>query len=218
MPSFSIMTHKRIFDSLLNSGADSVTLSSKKRNIWLTNVASIFISGFYIIVLLNRAALGRLTVMHAVLLLTEAFIIFIPILLNRLRYFNLSRIVICWFPITSLFYNAIINFSGAVPESSTYVGFRLFIIAFACTPFLVFNASEKINLIVALTLPIFCLTFYDSIFNFFGYGYTQMGLHEVSYSYNNFRTFVSYSILSLSFYFLKQALEKREEIKEKLLK
>src|SRR6185369_5436186 len=146
-----------------------------------------------------------------------AVIIFIPVLLNRLRYFNASRILICWFPITSLFYNAIINFSSAVPESSTYVGFRFFIIAFACTPFLVFNTSERVSMLVALTLPVLCLFLYDPIFSFFGYGYSQMGLHEASYSYNNFRTFVSYSILSMSFYFLKQALEKGEKVNEQLL-
>ncbi len=202
---------------LLDSGTSHVALPSQKRNIWVANFVSLVIFIFLFVSLAYRMFLGGKFEVYRVLLI-EAVISILPLIFNRLNFTNTGRILISWIPPVMILSNAAILMSYAVEvETSTFISHRFHLIAFATIPFLVFNSSEKGYLILGLSLPLVCLFYFDPIFNFFGIGYYQSGLHDTSYPYTNFRIFVSYSILGSSIFFLKQTLEKGERVNEHLL-
>src|SRR5258706_11380250 len=211
------MNITKFLKSIVGSGTSFVDLPSEKRNIWITNLVSLVLSVFILIVFVYRTFLGGPFKIFNVMLIYWAISI-IPIILNRFKLLNASRILICWFAPAMILSNAIILLSNSFEvETSTYLGLRIFLIPFSTIPFLVFKSSEKGYMALGLTVPLICLFLFDPILNYIGIGYLQMGLHDSSYSYNNFRMIVSFLILGLSFYFLKQKLEQGERINEQLL-
>jgi two-component system sensor histidine kinase/response regulator len=195
-----------------------VSLPSEKRNVWLTNLTALVICGGHLVVLSFRLLSGRATTDISLVLIINSVVILFPIFLNSLGYTNVSRILLSWLAAILIFDDTIFLLSHSVtPESSTYVGFRFFLMVFACTPFLIFNATEKGYLALGLVISLSGLVFYDPIIAFFGFGYEAVGLNEPSYYYNTFRSVVAFLVLAVSFFYLKNTLEKGEKINERLL-
>ncbi len=203
---------------LIDSGISFAEKPADKPSIKLTNYASIGVSLAILSLLAYRLLSGAIDAWLSTIFLVEAFLSFLPIIINRLGYVKISRIYLCWFasfiiPVDSLLYLQ----HTLLFESSMYVGFRFFLIAFSCIPFLVFNLSDRKELVLGLLAPLLSIVFYDPFLYQFGYGYTDVGLHEPTYFFNNIRALISFFSLSLAFFFLKRTIEKSEKRNDELL-
>jgi PAS domain S-box-containing protein len=188
----------------------SDSLRTSRRNIQLTNFICLWMALSLCVILVFRWSIGAGSSWFFSPLLLEAAL-FVSILgINFLRLVDLSRILVCWTPALILVIDFKILITHTTPETSHYVGFRIFQIAFSFFPFLIFNISERFKFFIAVSVPVVFTLFFDNIINFLGVGYAAMNLHEESYGFTNFRTLISLALISAAFVFLKQLLEKQE--------
>jgi PAS domain S-box-containing protein len=151
-------------------------------------------------------------------LLIEACVFLLVFPLNYYGFTLLSRILLCWIPPAILIIDLeIMIVNLPVPETSHYLGMRIFQIAFSFFPFLIFNLSEKWKMFMAVIVPLLLSIFFDDLLELLDVGYSEMGLAEPSYYYNNFRTVLVISMISASFIFLKRILERQEELNTRIV-
>jgi PAS domain S-box-containing protein len=200
---------KLIPNSILNTGVKKAGVDQKK-NVQITNFLAVALIASISAILTFRYLTGAIPLWFYVPLAGEVAAFIFIIYLNRLGYWELARLLICWVPPIILFVDFRVLISHVTPETSHYLGFRLFQISFSFFPFLVYSLAERKKISIALSVPLICTIFYDYALNFMSVGYGQAGLTDTSYYYNNFRTVVSLSILAGAFVYLKSILEKQE--------
>jgi PAS domain S-box-containing protein len=207
------MRISKLITFALNVGVNHVDLYYQKRNVRLTNFMTLSLVSCFLIIVLFRYFSGILDAFFAATLLVEALMILCIIPLNYFGFTFFSRLMLCWFPALILVIDlAIILKNAPVPETSHYLGIRMFQIAFSFFPFIVFNLSEKWKMALAVSLPLALALLFDVILTILGVGYKDMGLTESSYYYNNFRATLSFAIIGASFLFLKWMLERQEKM------
>jgi len=197
-------------------GGQHVNSLPERRNLQLTNFIAFWLALCLCSILLFRPFAGTLERWFYLPLIVEAFLLLSIIWLNHIGFNLLARILICWLPAAILIIDLrIVILNVPQPETSHYVGFRIFQIAFSFFPFVVFNLSEKWKMVLAVLVPLLLAVSFDKLLDILGAGYTQMGLSESSYYYNNFRTIISLSVIGASFVFLKSILKgKKQEIQD----
>jgi PAS domain S-box-containing protein len=209
----------RLFDRIINVGVTDLASAIEKRNIQLTNFISICLALSLGTILILRYFTAPFQMWFYAPLTIEVLFFVGLTLLNKKGATHLSRLLLCWIPSISLFVDfKIVITHVPVPETSHYVGFRLFQVAFSFFPFLVFNLSERWRMVVAAIVPTVSAIFFDRILELMGVGYSTSGLHETSYYYNSIRTVVTLGIIGAAFIFLKRLLERQEFRNEKLIR
>jgi PAS domain S-box-containing protein len=171
-----------------------------------------------ILLIIGRYFYNYGTVSISIHLMSGSALFLIPIVFNRYGLINLGRIALSWLPPLFVFYGFwVIISSATVQESSTFVGIRYLILATGCFSFLVFDLRNLKMLLLGLSVPLILIVFLDPLLNLFNVGYTQVGLHEQAYSFNNVRVLVSFLVLASSFIFLKRLNERNEKLNETLI-
>ena len=206
-----------MFTSLIATGSGFSSDSVDQRNIRLTNFLALIMASALVTILLFRAAQGKNGNAFFIPLSLEILTFFGVVLLNRNGFTTLSRILTCWLPAFLLIIDFKIFLQYSTPETSHYVGFRIFQISFACFPLLVFNLTEIKRIVLAFSVPLTAVLLFDNILEAMGIGYQQMGLTDSSYFYNTFRTFISLVVVASSFLFLKKTIEKQEMLNARLI-
>jgi PAS domain S-box-containing protein len=170
------------------------------------------------VIVLFRLISFRIEDWFYVPLLSEALFFLSVIWINRAGLYTLSRVLMCWAPPIFLIIDfKILILQVPVPETSHFLGFRIFQVAFSVFPFLMFNVSETKKFFAALFVPLLIVVSYDKMLNLVGVGYYQLGLTDTSYLYNNFRTTIALLIIGSAFIFLKRLLENQELKNEGLI-
>jgi PAS domain S-box-containing protein len=208
----------KFLSGITKSGVSHAHSPSERRNVILTNYISLLAAMASILLLIGRYFFAY-TNWSIIVTLAEGCLIFLlPVAMNRMGYIHLSRLALCWLPAAHQFY-AILQVLHEVPslESSMYVGLRFFLLTFCCFPFLVYDIRQRGVFILGLSGPLFFLFFLDPLLVFFNVGYSQMGLLDTTYYFNNVRVVISFLIIGSSLYFLKDLIEKSEAEKEKLI-
>jgi PAS domain S-box-containing protein len=200
-----------IFYRVVNIGTHFRELRSEKRNIRLTNSVAIGLIFVVILLLFARTIAFGFDSSIVLGLLANALVAAIPLILNHYGRPTLSRIILCWsLGIVLLADIYIVLKSQQVVETSLYLGFRIFQVAFSGFPLLLFNLSEWKRISVAYSVPILLIIFYDPILNILGVGYEQRGLSEATYHYNLVRSIAGAIIIGWSLYSLKRIIERQE--------
>jgi PAS domain S-box-containing protein len=200
------------FENLLNAGIQVAALPNEKRNIRLAN--SIAIGLVIILTMLLMARTNFLTVHPLVILVLfgNAILMVVPIVLNNYGFNSASRIALCWlFPMVIIGDAWIVLKIEGIRETSTYLGFRIFQVALASLPLLVFDLKEWKKILIGFSVPFSAILFYDPLLEMLHVGYRQVGLSEVSYYYNLVRTIVSVMVVCWSVYSLKKIIERQED-------
>jgi PAS domain S-box-containing protein len=210
---------KNLITNVIRFGSEQSSSHSDKRNIQLSNFLSLVLSvASCLMVLFRLISQHAVEVWFYAPLFSEALLYLALILVTRAGLVTISRMVLCWAPPIFLVINfRILILHVPVPETSHFVGFRIFQIAFSIFPFLMFSVYEKWKFFTALSLPLLMILVYDRILNLFGVGYYQLGLHDTSYLYNNFRTLIGSFIIGSTFMFLKKIVENQELKNESLI-
>lgn len=142
----------------------------------------------------------------------------LPVLVNALGFHEVSRILLSWLmPLLIIIYSIINKSNGIDLETSSYVGFRITMIAASIVPFLLFDNRQKLLMTTALIVPLITILGFDYIHAFFGVGYYQVGLNEVSYPLNNIRALIGIIITGSGSLILKRFIEKRERENKELV-
>jgi PAS domain S-box-containing protein len=199
-------------ENLLNAGTSFAELPCEKRSIRLAN--SIAIGLVFILTLLSivRGNFFSSNPLILLVILGNAILMLLPILLNHHGYSSASRIVLCWiFPIILLGDVWLVLKIEAIRETSTYLGFRIFQVALAALPLLVFDLRDGKKILLGFSVPILAILFYDPLLNMLNIGYGQSGLSESTYYYNLIRTMVSVMLVCWSVYSLKKVIERQDE-------
>jgi PAS domain S-box-containing protein len=200
------------FENLLNAGTSFTEFPREKRSIRLAN--SIAIGLVFILISLSIVR-GNFFSIHRLILpviLGNALLMLIPMLLNHHGYSSASRIALCWlFPILLLGDVWLVLKIEAIRETSTYLGFRIFQVALSGLPLLVFNLKDWKKILLAFSVPVICILFYDPLLEMLNVGYQQSGLSEHTYYYNLVRTIVSVLVVCWSVYSLKKVIEQQDD-------
>jgi len=204
--------------NITESGISQADSSSEKRNVVLTNYISLVAVSAILLLLTGRIFLAHVTPSIVFVLLQGCILFLLPILINRLGYINISRLVLCWIPALYQLYSAVHTMHDVeVQETSNYVGLRFFLLAFSCFPFLVFDVRKRGLFLAGLLGPLLSILSFDPVLSLFGYGYREVGLSESSYYFNNVRILVSFLVIGTSSYLLKKYISQSEEANDALL-
>jgi PAS domain S-box-containing protein len=204
--------------AITSSGTGLARSKSEKRNIILSNYICLVAALANVVLVIGRVIFGFDTLAVASALLPGSALFLLPIVFNRIGMIVLSRLALCWVPAGFLMFAGIkIMQNALLYESSTYAGFRYILLATTCFPFLVFDLKDLRYFLPGLTGPLFLLLCFDPIMSFFDVGYSDVGLAEPSYYFNNVRAFVAVLVIGFGFLFLKILIEKNEQLNEQLI-
>lgn len=206
-----------IYNNLLSWGIEHATSKNEKRAVALCNRLSIFLACIpilYIFLVWLTYGVDRFKWP----LLIQPLILLTPLLFNRIGLITLSRILLSWLmPLLIITYSILNKSSGIDLETSSYVGFRITMIACTIVPFLIFSLHQKSYMAIALTIPLFSILGFDFLHTLFGVGYSQVGLSEISYPLTNIRSVSAILIIGAVSLTLKQLVEESEKQNELLL-
>lgn len=177
--------------NLLHTGVTLGQSAQDRRTIIITNYLSVILPGIVFCLLIYRVTvIGSSRVTD---LLVVGFLLFTPLLLNRLRLYSLSQVVISLIPFCFLWF---ISWQGLNRRGSVdvfmYDGLRLYMIASGIIPYLIFNWSRPAVSLLCTIPTIASLVFIDTIFsNMAGkeVAGTDFGLVPI-------RTWIAYTIIS----------------------
>lgn len=209
---------KSLLRRITDFGGRYARSKSERRNIILCNYAGVigcaamwFLAGALVFVYgFEPKPFTRLMV--------SSMLFFIPILLNRLGFTILSRILLCTLIPLLVFGLTIIDLlGGETMSSSSFVGLRLFLLVGLCFPFLLFDLGQKGLLAFGLSVPLASLVFFDAVFSLFGVGYLENPAHDVFYEFSNVRSLVSAFAIATSLFLLKLMVDNAEKINQALL-
>ncbi len=191
--------------------------NSTKRYVVISNILSIIIAAFTIVVGIAGVSFFG-TISSVKLAFVFALIFSFPLLFNQLGYTNASRLFLSLVvSAASVLLSIVDKLDYQLLEEFQYFEFRLMLICAGLVPFIVFKLSEKKYLFLSLLFNILCLLLYDPIHNFFNVGYYQLGFIGPNYSFLNFMVLACFSIMVGGSYFLKASYEGYENDNETLI-
>jgi PAS domain S-box-containing protein len=200
------------FDNFLNAGTSFAKLPNEKRNIRLANSIALGLVFILTFLLIARSNFFIFHPLVFLVLFANAVLMLAPVVLNYYGFSSASRIALCWlFPMVIIGDAWIVLKIEGVRETSTYLGFRIFQVALASLPFLVFNLKDWRKILIGFSVPLFAILFYDPLLTLLKAGYGQAGLSESSYYYNLVRTIVAVMVVCWSVYSLKKVIELQED-------
>jgi signal transduction histidine kinase len=167
------------WEKLSYSGINNKLRSSDMRYVVLVNrigmIAGIIFLLSFILNIIEKQR-SELIFTHY-LLLVSGVIFFGVTMLNRLGYFQLAKLTICWLPAIILLYISITS-KLTQPEVITvkdFFSYRFFLMATTIIPILIFS-TRRLPMLLFHLIPSFVGTvFYDLIHMPFGVNFTQFG-------------------------------------------
>ena len=155
-----------------------------------------------------------------VLLGYAASVIFLlPILLNRFQLPNASRIFLASsLSVAAIVISVIDKHDFIKLEEFQYFHLRLMLLIAGLFPFVLFKLDEQKYWIPTALINAICIIFYDSVHEFFGVGYYQVGFDGPNYYFLNYMTIATAIVIGGSTFFLKYSFEETEKTNESLIK
>ena len=151
-------------------------------------------------------------------IIVQPIFFLLPIALGYLGLPKASKIWLSWvMPIQAIAFSIYNKSMGLDLETSHYMGIRFSILASSVIPFLVFRLNEAPLLFLSLIPSFASLVWFDSIHEFFGVGYYQLGLKESGYSLTTMRVMIAFALVVGGSLFLKRLVEKKEALNRQLI-
>lgn len=206
----------RSFKALFQTGVTDDLSYPAKRLIVLSNYVAFILSCVNILLLVVIPANHNLTTLFET---SVALVLFtIPFAFNHWHFHVFNRFYLSWLPPLLIAFHMItlMRQSEAIP-ATTYDGFRFYILACGCIPYLLFGKNTPFKLTLAVLPSFTLLVFADTIFTWTGIGYEVVGIPDAGYSFTPIRAFMAYIIISGSCLALKVLVEKNDDFNLKLL-
>ncbi len=150
---------------------------------------------------------------------TASITFLLPILLNRLQFPNGSRVFLASsLSVAAILISVLDKHDFILMEEFQYFHLRLMLLIAGLFPFVLFKLNEQKYWIPTAITNAICIIFYDTIHEFFGVGYYQVGFQGPSYYFLNYMTIAASLVIGGSTYFLKYSFEETEKTNESLIK
>jgi signal transduction histidine kinase len=200
-----------------NIGVEPNMSKALKRSVILSNNLSLMIAAMPILFTL-LVSITQGTALITVPLITQPLFVLTPIVLNAVRWTTASRILLSWItPVVIISYSIINKTNGLDMQVSSYVGFRITMVASSILPFLLFTPAERWLMFLTLGLSSFTVISFDAVHTFFGVGFSHTSLADSSYQLTNIRAFMGIVIIGSCALILKNSFEKSEAENEELI-
>ena len=206
----------RSFKALFHIGVTDELNYPERRLIVLSNYVAFILSCVNILLLVVIPQNHNLTTL---LETSFALVLFtIPFALNHYRFHVFNRFYLSWLPPLLIAFHMItlMQQREAIP-ATVYDGFRFYILACGCIPYLLFGKNAPLKLALAIAPSFVLLVFADTIFTWTGVGYHEVGMPDPGYSFTPIRAFMAYIIISGCCLALKVLVEKNDDFNLKLL-
>ncbi len=193
-------------------------LPDRQRTV-VTNYYALFIFGLGFII--GSAMLGYYRqLMLCSFLYGAAILSLLPILLNHLRYYSASRLILCAEIVVCVLGISILTksmFSSTITPSN-YFDSRFFLVASVIIPITTFRNSERALLLSGIGFSFFGLVLFDALHNWLHIGYYDLAPATRDYYFiANFYPLMAYLFIVTGFIFIKGQQEKAQQQNETLI-
>lgn len=180
-----------------------------QRNVKIANLIALIFAILAAVLLLATIWLFGTSVSTPFTILTSMVYLAV-IVLNRLGFINIGRMLLCTFlPVITLYITILMKSSGSHSDI-LYYDSRVILLASGLVPCLVFHTRERFKLYGLLGFTLLCLILFDPIHEALGQGYYQKGFTGRSYYYINHISVVAFLAISGSALILKIISERAE--------
>lgn len=205
-----------LIQAITQTGVKNDTLQSQNRSIIFSNCIALILSGagllLFILVPQNHNIGGLTESLISVAIFT------VPILLNRVSLYSISRLYLCWVPPFLISWAMIDGMKGIdVVPISGYTGLRIYIIATSCIPYLLMDKQNGVSFVLGILPTFLILVFNDDILDIAGVGYTTKGAPDAAYSFIQARSLIAYVIIGGSCLSLRLIVNKSDQQNHQLL-
>jgi|GEM_PF-3441256 len=208
------------FLKIICSGTSDEGNHSETRPIILTNYISlilgscVFLLFLYQITFFGNAKPGLTSkdLLYGLALLLS------PILVNKLSFTVLSRLLTCLIPVLFLWFTYLTKMA-TMPfiETSYYDGVRLFLLAVSPLPYLLFDKKTPFLFLLAIAPCFFSILFLDTILDLAGVSPYARGDVGNDYQLMGMRTIISYLVISASCFALQYIIIENDRFSAKFL-
>jgi signal transduction histidine kinase len=207
--------------SFVNAGLHFTQNAFERRSILLTNLISLILTAFSLILFFTYYGWYGWNFITTVLPIVSIFFLF-PIALNSWGYFIVSRLLVSLsIPILAM---AVSIYSKGLyineQQELDYFTFRFLILASGVFPFILFTLNERKLLVISALIGLTILMLHDPLHSFFGVGYIENKLISLSksvYYFVNVIIIITYCIMVGAIIFLKWISEKNENKNDALI-
>jgi len=206
-----------LLKTIVRSGIEVGMSYKTKRSILISNYFSLILT-----VAILAIFAFRLTVfatpkvdIHWILGLT---VFSLPVVLNRLRLTIIGRLVLCTAPILFIWYSFIDNLHHVENLQVTqYDGIRIFVLAVSFVPYLIFDRSKPLLLVISITPSLLSILFFDywlRLANLDIYDHVAVG---DDYRVMWMRTLIAYLVISAICIAFQSIIEYNDKLTNMLL-
>jgi len=210
-----------ILKKVTKTGIEQHHSHPKKRAIRLTNFLSIILT-FCITLLYTIRSVVYSDVEHGLRFdhfVLGVMLFMIPILLNKLKLTNVSRIFLCYLPVCFLWFIHFQSMNNFQPvEVSRYDNFRIFLLVFSFVPYLILDMRKWGLLFLAVLPTLISVLFFDQITSWIGIGHEQVGVPSLDYQLMQMRGLIAYIIVSSACFSFQSIIYQSDNYNKKIMK
>jgi hypothetical protein len=211
---------KILFLKILETGTEVHFSKQKNRGIKFTNNVTLILLASVGFISFSTFILNQPTIIPQRFLFISSFIVVIPFIFNYYAYTTISRLLICIIPHVYVYSIFLIGFGirQQIDEASMF-GMRIYFLCLSAIPLFIFSKQEKKLLIISAIPSFISIVFIDFIVsNIYHDLYYQSNIDFNNYFYYNYRTYITYFVLSSSIYWLNSSMVDYELENEHLIK
>jgi signal transduction histidine kinase len=179
------------------------------QQVYITNILSLLFTGLTLVLLgILVHDFGWTPTSPFILIIAILFLGIIVI--NRLGYYKIGRLVFCLTPVVATMFLTV-YMKIAEPQSYiVYFDSRFFLLSATILPAVVFKLEERVCLWMSVITIAICLLGFDWIHEQFDVGYYQMGFDVPSYTFINYVVTISFIVILSGVFLLRTLTEKAE--------
>ncbi len=208
------------FQNIVESGLSKNDLYQKKRGILLANYIALILCTAIILLYMIRFLYFHSITLKVTITYSVGFtLIFLTVVLNRLRLTNLSRLYLCLLPIVYIWYTFVTSMMKMPRiDTTVYDSFRIFLLALSCIPYLIFDKGQLRIFLLGILPTLVSIVFLESLLSLVGVDHASHGIPENDYQYIQMRTIVSYLIISACCIVFQTIIRRNDELNQRLLR
>ena len=200
---------------IIRTGLSETDGYQRKRSIVLSNILSlILVSAILVLYFSSLAFFGDNlidTLIVGVLLFGS------PIVINLFFSPSLSRLILCYAPVIFIWLSFLHPLHDVESFQLNIYGLRTYLLAVCFIPYLLFDRSTLLLLIVGIMPTLFSFLFFREILAIADLDYQNLGLSQNDHQLTYLRTLVAYVIISTSCFAFQSIIAQSDRYSQSLL-
>lgn len=203
--------------TIVRSGIDPRMSYKTKRSILISNYFSLILTAAIFAIFTFRLTLYPSSNVE-IHWFVGSIVFMSPILLNRLKFTTVGRLLLCTAPIILIWISFIDNmYRSGVLEVSQFDGIRVYMLAVSFVPYLLFDRTQPLLLAVAILPSLLAVVFFDFWLHLANLDISQHMVVGEDYRVMWMRTLVAYLVISAGCISFQSIIIYNDRLNEKLL-